>query len=627
MARDGDAVDQSVLDAAPLAVLVFEPVYDDGRLLDFRWRYLNRQAERILGLSVDEVSGRTMLEVIPENREAGTFERYAAAFESGEPYIDTFEFSSSTVSGWFEVHAERVSDVLTLWFDDITEGVALEAAEQAARREVDTVLSRVSDGVIGINHEWVITFVNVEASRLIGVDRATLVGQSLWDAFPAAVGSDFEHHYRRAASSGQTVSFEAYYPEPLDSWYAIRAYPGPEGLTIFFQDAGPRRRLEERISQVERVESIATLAGGIAHDFNNLLMVISGHTAMLLSDLEEGDPTRDDVVAIQAAGERLTELTRQLVTFSRRQIVRPVTVDLNAAIARALPSLPAILGPQITVEVRAHPGPVLVEIDPEELERSLLHLATNARDAMGGRGNLVLETETVELTSPHIAGDEVRQRRFGVLTLSDDGAGMEPSVLARAVEPFFTTRPDGQGTGLGLSAVHGMARQAGGQLTLYSEPGVGTTARIYLPASEVDAVAPTGQASPGATAAPSAARLLVVDDNESVRLLVERILTDRGYEVVTAATGADAVRVARSSPEPIHALITDVVMPGADGHELATELRELLPGLPVLFVSGFTDHQAIRDGVPSGDVEFLAKPFSPAVLADRVGALLERVSR
>lgn len=618
---------ERVVAAGPVGVLLLEPVREaDGSIVDFRFRYLNGEAERILGMTSADTVGRRLLERIPENAEAGLIDRYSEVFDTGESFIDTFEFRAEALSGWFEVQVQRVDGHVVIWFDDVTDGVALEAAERSARREVDDVLSRISDGVLGLDPEWRITFVNAEAVRLIGVPRDELVGQVVWDAFPATRNSEFEHHYRRAVETGRTVSFEAYYPAPLDSWFSIRAYPGPEGLTVFFQDAGSRRRLEERISQVERVESIATLAGGIAHDFNNLLMVVSGHTTMLLDELGDGHPARDDVEAIAAASERMAELTRQLVTFSRRQMVRPVTIDLNAVVERSLPAIAGVVGRSVAVEARMHPEPVLVDIDPEELERSLIHLATNAREAMPSGGLLVLETEVVDLPTVADGESSESRARFGVVTLSDDGVGMEPSVLARAVEPFFTTRGDGHGTGLGLSAVHGMARQAGGQLSLYSEPGVGTTARIYLPCSEADAPTADTRSKEVAAAPPGdpSTRVLVIDDNDSVRLLVERILVDRGYDVVATGSPDEALALVRDPSRPVAVVVTDVVMPGADGHELAARLRASAPDLRVLFISGFTDHEDILRGIPSDEVDFLAKPFTPTSLAAKVHDLLVR---
>ncbi|MGY6499704.1 MAG: PAS domain-containing protein [Acidimicrobiales bacterium] len=618
---------RAIVDSATDGVAVFEPrLAADGAVEDFVYRYVNPRGVEILGFPESEVLGRGMLEVSPVVGTSGLFGRYVTAY-AGEPLADTVEYRSDRASGWFAVRAGAVAGHLVLRYRDVTAAVELEQAEQESRTRIEEILASISDAFLTFDHEWRFAYVNDEACRVLGRSRDDLVGQSAFDMFPDA--DNFERMYRLAADTGQPVTFDEYYPEPLDTWYSVRAYPGQGGVSVFFRDVGQQRRLQARLAQAQRLDSIATLAGGIAHDFNNLLTVVGGHVSLLDEDLGDDHPNRVDVDAIVASVQRATELTRQMLTFSRRQVIRPRVLDLNDLIDAAAPLIRRLLRPGHELHVLEGSDPVMVEIDASEFDHAVMALVDNAIDAMGPTGRLTIETAMVELGPDYVEQvSELAPGWYGVVSVSDDGDGMPAEVLSRALEPFFTTRPAGQGTGLGLSAVHGMARQVGGHVTIYSEEGVGTTVRVYLPRAGIDVPDPPDDDA--AAASTSDLRgdetILVADDNASVRQLIERVLSEHGYRVVVASGPDEALEVIDAGAESIDLLLTDVVMPGRTGHELAEAVVERLGPIPTLYVSGYTENSVIRHGVPVGDVEFLAKPFAPSDLVATVRRVLDGAS-
>ncbi|MCC5950807.1 MAG: PAS domain-containing protein [Acidimicrobiia bacterium] len=633
MSRSEDGVPfdaEELLDSLALGVIALEPVRDHaGTLVDFRWCYANEAAIEILHRPWEVFDGSLLLEVSPEHGPSGLFDRYRAAFETGQDLVSVLEFTSAPVSGFFELHASRVGNHLVVRFVDVTEQAKLEQAEIAARRSTEAVIERISDAVLALDRQWRVTYANAAAHRMLHRGPDTLLGRVVWDEFPHAVGSEFERQYRHAVDTGETVTFDEYYPAPLDTWFRVRAYPDANGLTIYFADVGAERRLEAHLSQLDRLETVSTMAGGIAHDYNNLLMVVAGHASLLAEDLGRAHKGSEDVQAIIEATDRAIGMTRQLLTFSRGQVVRPTTVDLVEQVARLAHEREGSVPDGVEVAAVVDTPPIPAFVDVGELRRMLGHLVDNAVLALEGAGTVLLEVTVADVDQETALNHPGRPAgRYGVVSVSDDGVGMDHEILRRALEPFFTTRRAHGGTGLGLSAAHGIARQAGGVLSLYSEPGVGTTVRVYLPLTDLDGEpVPSGQASddtdpdddPGGTET-----ILVVDDNASVRSLIERILRDRGYTVLVAHDTDHAAGLAAIASPPVDLLITDVVMPDRTGHELADVLKLRHPDLEVLYVSGYTENSVITRGVPARDVDFLAKPFLSRELAGRVRAILDR---
>jgi two-component system cell cycle sensor histidine kinase/response regulator CckA len=383
-----------------------------------------------------------------------------------------------------------------------------------------------------------------------------------------------------------------------------------------------RARLEAELLHAQKLESIGRLAGGVAHDFNNLLTVINGYGSLVLAKLE--DPAlRDSVKQIVDAGERAAALTKQLLAFSRRQIVQPKPLDLNAVIEETGKMIRRVIGEDIQLLTSLAPGLPPVLADRGQISQLLLNLSSNARDAMPEHGTLVIETRSVVLDANYTASHPaVTPGTYVLLAVTDSGEGMDASALEHIFEPFFTTKEPGSGTGLGLATVHGIVKQAGGHVWIYSERGYGTTVKVYLPA--VEGAAETEAASehlePDLV---GSGTILVAEDQTDVRALVSHVLRAYGYRVLTASNGEEALAVAARETRAIDLLITDVVMPGLNGRELAERLGRLRPRMKVLFISGYTEDTVVRRGVLKPDLNYLSKPFGPAALLTSIRRILD----
>jgi two-component system, cell cycle sensor histidine kinase and response regulator CckA len=424
------------------------------------------------------------------------------------------------------------------------------------------------------------------------------------DAAVIACGAPLEFEERLAIGDAGEVRIFLSLKFPLrDS--AGRIY-GVGGVS---SDVTERVALEARLARAERLETVGQLAGGIAHDFNNLLAVIASYAGFLRETVEPGSQAAEDVEQILAASQAANELTRRLLLFSRRRSGNPEMVDLTAVVADTEQLLQRALGEPIELRTRVEPDLWPVRADRAQLEQVLMNLAINARDAMPEGGFLTIEAVNLAAAD----GDAVR------LTVTDTGTGMPEEVADRAFEPFFSTKPAAEGRGLGLATVYGIVRGAGGTVELRSEPGLGTTVTVQLPASRE----PMPVTEPDEAAQPAAGtgeRVLLVEDNEAVRILTERILTDSGYAVIGAP---DGIAATAAYDDEVDVLLTDVVMPGISGQELADQLRERRPGLPVVFVSGYTEDHVVEDARRAGATAFVEKPFSAEDLLRAVRAVLE----
>jgi PAS domain S-box-containing protein len=383
-----------------------------------------------------------------------------------------------------------------------------------------------------------------------------------------------------------------------------------------------RAQLEAQLRQAQKMEAVGQLAGGVAHDFNNLLAVIMGHSDLMLSVIDERDPLHQDAEAIRQASERAASLTHQLLAFSRRQLLQPQVVDLNALVEKMAGMLRRLIGEPIGLDTQLTPALGRVSADPGQIEQVVMNLALNARDAMPDGGRLLLATTNAVLDR------EFAERHPGaglgpqvVLTVRDTGAGMSAETQARIFEPFFTTKEPGKGTGLGLSTVYGIVKQHRGYVGVQSAPGEGTTFRIYLPRVDAEP-APVPVGAGRATSPGGSETILLVEDEAAVRSLMRKMLAQQGYAMLEAPDGPAALEVASRHAGPIHLLLTDVVMPRMRGRELAERLRGTRPDVRVLFVSGYTDDALGAPALPSG-AAFLTKPFAPDALLRQVRALLD----
>jgi PAS domain S-box-containing protein len=394
------------------------------------------------------------------------------------------------------------------------------------------------------------------------------------------------------------------------------------GYAEIVRDMTERHRLEQQLQQAQKMEAVGRLAGGVAHDFNNLLSVINGYGDIVLNQLPAREPLREMVGEIIAAGERAAALTRQLLAFSKKQIVVPRIVDLNDIIHTADRLLRRLIGEDVELSTIAGPNLWPVKADPGQMEQILVNLAVNARDAMPRGGKLTIETGNVEVDELHArAHADARSGPHVLLRVRDTGTGMDTATQGRIFEPFFTTKGE-KGTGIGLATVYGIVRQSGGHIVVDSEVGKGTVFQIYLPRAANVVV--TGRSEHGVSTMPRGTEtILLVEDEEAVRALSRHVLTSCGYTVAEAADGREALKVFDKHPDTIHLLLTDVIMPHLSGPEVAARLVNRYPGLKVLYCSGYTDDAVVRHGVSDMEVAFLQKPFSPGELARKVREVLD----
>ncbi len=400
-------------------------------------------------------------------------------------------------------------------------------------------------------------------------------------------------------------------------------YAGRQAALVVPLDGTRRKQLEEQLRQAQKMEAVGMLAGGIAHDFNNLLTIINGYSQMLLAGLPENDENRISVEQIMKAGERAAELTQQLLTFSRRQVVRPKVLNLNAVVSGTAVMLRRLIGEHIELRIVEGSDLAKVHADPGQLEQVILNLTVNSRDAMPSGGTLILETQNVDLDEAFTGTRTTLQPgRYVMLAVTDSGTGMDAQTRSHLFEPFYTTKAQGRGTGLGLSTVYGIVKQSGGEIVVYSEPGHGTCVKIYFPAVNEGVTEDAAENLQARTLAGSET-ILLVEDEEAVRKLVRRTLEKQGYQLLVAASGAEALDIAHQQDRPIHLLISDVVMPQMGGGQLAEQLKALRPKIQVLYISGYTESSMRSGSLGKGEL-FLQKPFTPAALARCVRELLDR---
>jgi len=383
-----------------------------------------------------------------------------------------------------------------------------------------------------------------------------------------------------------------------------------------------RERAEEGLRQSQRMEAVGRLAGGVAHDFNNLLTAILGYGSLLASRFAPDASGREEVDEILRASERAATLTQQLLAFSRKQVLEPVVLDVNDLVRNLEKMLRRLIGEDLELATGLDPSAGKVRADPGQLEQVIMNLVVNARDAMPHGGRLTIETANTDLDEAYAQRHaSVRPGRYVMVAVSDTGTGMNAETQARIFEPFFTTKEKGKGTGLGLSTVYGIVKQSEGNIWVYSEPGKGTTFKIYLPRVEESAPAAPPRSSDSVLTA-GTETILIVEDEPAIRGLSRQVLERHGYRVLEAGDGESALELVRTHPEPIHLLLTDLVMPDMGGTELASRLEDGHPTIRVLFMSGYTDDGVVRNGLLGPGRAFLQKPFTPAILLRKIRDIL-----
>jgi nitrogen-specific signal transduction histidine kinase/CheY-like chemotaxis protein len=388
-------------------------------------------------------------------------------------------------------------------------------------------------------------------------------------------------------------------------------------------DITERRELESQLRQAQKMEAIGQLAAGVAHDFNNILSVVLGYSIFIHDQLKPNDPLRDDITEVRRAGERASDLVGQLLAFSRRQMLEPCTLDLRQTVLGMEKMLRRLLGGDVDLALFVSDRSANVHADPTQLEQIVLNLVVNARDAMPGGGKLSIEVSSLMLDADYVAlHTEISAGSYVMLAITDTGLGMTEAVREHIFEPFFTTKGTGKGTGLGLSTVFGIVKQSDGHIWVYSEPGHGTTFKVYFPQVEGAVVSTRPPAAEPATLNGNET-ILLVEDDEQVRVMLCLLLRRHGYEVLDAQNGGEAFLIAEQHPGQIHLLLTDVVMPRMNGKQLAVRLQPLRPGMKVLFTSGYTDNAVVHQGVLEADAAFLQKPLTPDGLLRKTREVLD----
>jgi PAS domain S-box-containing protein len=555
-------------------------------------------------------------------------EAVRGVFDSGIPFETEFTFEckqGQLVCNWRLVPERDAQGVVRSVLSigrDIT-------AHRRAEEDYRTLFREMLDGFAlhqilcdqeGRATDYRFLAVNPAFERMTGLKAQDILGRTVREVMPGTERHWIET-YGKVALTGEPASFENYHAG-LRKHFEVTAFrPAPNQFACLFADITERKVLEAQLQQAQKMESIGRLAGGVAHDFNNLLTVINGYSQLLLAKLSAGDPMRANLEEIHKAGERAAGLTRQLLAFSRKQVLEPRVLDLNRVVEDMRPMLRRVVGEDMEMRVELHAKAGRVRADPHQLEQVVLNLVVNARDAMPDGGKLLIETAGVEWDENYVRScPEARAGRHVMLAVSDNGVGMDEETRRQIFEPFFTTKETGQGTGLGLSMVQGIVAQSGGHINVYSEPGQGTTFKIYLPAlDETGAEAGKPEDVP---ALGGKETVLVVEDQAEVRNYAAAVLHAYGYHVTTAENGGEALLIGERDGERIDLLLTDVVMPNVSGRELATRLEKMQPGIKVLFMSGYTDNVIAHHGVLEEGAEFLQKPFSPEQLAGKVRAVL-----
>ncbi len=516
-------------------------------------------------------------------------------------------------------------------------GALKEKAMRAERRQAERERARLAaaieqsnDSVVITNAKGEIEYVNPAFTALSGYSRKEALGRNPKFLKSGKHDQSFYQHLWNTVLGGEIWQGEITNRKRDGSLYTQRTTITPvrdgareiANFIAICDDVTERRKLEEQLRQAQKMEAIGQLAGGVAHDFNNLLMVIRGYTELMMDKLGPDHILRRNAQHVMQASEQASTLVRQLLAFSRNQVLAPKVLDLNQVVGEVGRMLRRLIGENVRFNVIAGENLGRVKVDPGQIEQVLLNLAVNARDAMPEGGDLIIETSNTVLDGAYARRDgSAETGAYVLLAVSDNGAGMDEETMSRIFEPFFTTKEQGEGTGLGLATVYGIVKQSGGNIFVYSEPGCGTTFKIYLPRVEAE-LDHAAAKTPAKSAHRATETVLLVEDEEGVRRVSREFLETRGYTVLEAASGEEALDMIRQHQGAIHAVLTDMIMPGMNGRSFVEQLRIQRPEIKVLFMSGYTEK-----GMSSSDLlvpgsAFLEKPFHGDDLAKKMRELL-----
>jgi two-component system cell cycle sensor histidine kinase/response regulator CckA len=528
----------------------------------------------------------------------------------------------------FDLPSQRLDLVLA---HDIGDYIATVDALRASEVRYRDLFENATDAIFTTDLNLNFTALNSAAEALIGYTREQAMGLSVASIVTRETLEEVqrklaEQRAGRPPSVYETEILAAdgrYVPIEVISRLIFRD-GAPIGVQGIARDITARRRLEQQLRQAQKMEAVGRLAGGVAHDFNNLLTVIVGYSQDIIERLPADDPTHADAVQILNAGGYAVDLTRQLLAFSRKQILSPRVLDLNDVIGDLTAMLRRLIGANVELAIRTAPDRCAVKADSGQLQQVIVNLVVNARDAMPQGGTVTIGTAEAVLDERAAAEQPgLVQGHYVLLTISDTGSGMDPLTRAQIFEPFFTTKVAGKGTGLGLCTVYGIVKQSGGYIFVDSEPDLGTTFRLYFPRRSAGEIEPAPEVAALRLAEGGAESILLVDDNRGVREFAERVLAARGYAVLSASSGGEALQLCDRHPGGIDLLLTDIVMPGMTGPALAEALRARYPRIKVVYTSGYTS-DSINHGVLDHPVTFIAKPFTAMDLTSKVREALDR---
>ena len=540
------------------------------------------------------------------------------------------------VWGRLTVSAVRSSEHAPLhavgMLEDITRRKEAEQELQRREERFRRLIENASDLITVINCEGIAQFQSPSSERVLGFKPEEIAGRSVFEIIHPEDTPRVVAALQNTLSNPTVPIIEEFRLRHRDgTWRTIQSIGqnmpaetgGPFLIVVNSRDVTGQKSLQEQLRQSQKMEAIGQLAGGIAHDFNNLLTVIAGHSELLLMESPPDNPATASLTEIRGAAARAAALTRQLLAFSRQQVLSPRVVNLNMVVTDAGKMLQRLIGEDVVLQTNLSPDLNPVRVDPGQMDQVIINLLVNARDAMPRGGKISIETSNVLLDEAYAKSrPDVRPGRYVRLAVSDAGTGIAPEILPHIFEPFFTTKGVGQGTGLGLAVVHGIVKQSEGHITVSSKVGVGTTFQIHLPVVEkpLHRSAATGESK----RLHGPETILLVEDEESVRKLAAMALERFGYTVLKAASGDDALHLLATSGRKIDLLLTDLVMPGMSGRELAEAFASRAPEIKVLFLSGYTDDAAVRHGILQAGMAFLQKPFTPNLLAEKIREVLDR---
>ncbi|MGD0014328.1 MAG: PAS domain S-box protein [Bryobacteraceae bacterium] len=593
---------------------------------------VNRAAEKMYGYTREELHRLTIRDLRAPQSQAGLPGQLRQAWREGI-LLETVHRRKDGTEFAVEVSAQAAAlgdrRVLVSIIRDISDRYRIQERLRASESQYRSLFENMHEGVVihelvygqdGSPSDYRILDVNPAFCAHTGLRAEAVIGQLATAAYGTAE-APYLATYAETVVEQQARSFETYFT-PLERHFSISAFPlGGRQFATVFSDITERTRIEEQLRQAQKMEAVGRLAGGIAHDFNNLLMIMLAHGELAKESLPAESPARANIDNILGAAERASALTSQLLTFSRRQTVQSQVLDLNRVVAETGAMVRRILGEDVELEIIPGRDLQRVRADGGQLAQVLLNLVVNARDAMPRGGKLTIATASTRVGAPGSRGVEgLRPGRYVTLAVIDTGTGMSQEVQSHLFEPFFTTKPTGKGTGLGLTTVYGIVKQAGGEIRVSTRPGHGTTFRIYLPAA--DDVEAEGVERAADTLGGSESILLVEDDPE-VRQIAVQLLTALGYRALAAESGQEALHLFRER-SPVDLVVTDIVMPGMNGAELAEQIQALRPGTPVLFISGYADASSLTPGFSINAEDLLPKPFTAEALGRKIRQTLQR---